>query len=624
MRLKLNNMQIKNIFLLGLLALVFNACQEDVIGETEEIVVFPEPNVTYYTSVKGIITDESGNGLDDVTISYNSIEVESDVNGFFSLEGIQGGQDGSLLRFNKSGYFNNYKTFTAELNTTSFLRVQMITRELSGEINSSGGGTVTLEGGASIQFPDDAFVTENGQSYSGSVNVYGHWFDPSSREFTTSMPGDLRAIDAENQLAQLATFGMMAVELESDSGEKLQLKDDKLATLEFPVPSNIAAEAPESIKTWSLQEDVSSSAYWIEEDVANLVNGKYVAEVSHFSFWNCDAPFPVVEIYGKLVDQDGNPLPWYSICITAFSNSITGYGWSDSEGGFRGKVPKGQELTFNVKDECGNVVFSQVIGPFSTAVSLGEVVINTNKNVIIEGTLVDCDGNPVTNGYARIDMDNDYVYYIAETDDNGMFRLEIEKCAGVGAFTVQGFNFDDNTTSEVLEFDDKESPIDLGIISMCEQLDEFIRVKLPDGNILISTDVEASIFDDRLQIQTALDSFTGDFYFRMGVNDALVGTNTDVSYVELSVENQNFNAWAFCNDNGSQQAPPCDNLTVTITSLGIVGDYVEGEFMGELLYQSTNQVQAIMGAFRIQIDEIADFGSISGSVWIDDNENGHS
>ena len=130
-------MQIKNIFLLGILALVSYSCQEDVIGETEETMIFPEPTVTFYTTVKGIITDESGNALEDVIINYNSIEVESDENGFFELEGIQGLQDGSLLRFNKDGYFKNYKTIIAELNRENFMRVQMITRELSGEINSS-------------------------------------------------------------------------------------------------------------------------------------------------------------------------------------------------------------------------------------------------------------------------------------------------------------------------------------------------------------------------------------------------------------------------------------------------------------------------------------------------------
>ena len=36
------------------------------------------------------------------------------------------------------------------------------------------------------------------------------------------------------------------------------------------------------------------------------MNGnEYSGEVGHFSFWNCDAPFPLVEICGKVITSDG-------------------------------------------------------------------------------------------------------------------------------------------------------------------------------------------------------------------------------------------------------------------------------------------------------------------------------
>lgn len=614
-------MQIKNIFLLVLLALSFNACQEDVIGETETVTINPEPQVTYSSTVKGIVTDENGNALPDVEVIYHNASTTTDINGFFKLRDIQGFEEGALLKLEKTGYFDNYKTFFPELNTTSFMRVVMVDRALEGQVSASSGGQIDIEGGARVTFPSDAFVREDGSNYSGQVSVYAHWYNPSSTQFAASMPGDLRAIDSENQLAQLASFGMLAVELESSSGDELQLKEEVEATMYFPVPASLQSSAPATIETWSLQEDLPTSAYWIEESTAELINGEYVGKASHFSFWNCDAPFPVVEIFGKLVDGDGNPLPYYSMCIVVLENAMTGYGWTDQQGGFRGKVPRDKTLELQVKDECGNIVYTQKMGPFSTSVSLGEIVIDLQKNVLIEGTLVDCDGNPVTNGYARIDLENDNIYYIAETNENGMFSIEIIKCSNIGAFTVQGFNFDDNTTSEILEVTNNDSEIDLGIISMCDQLDEFIRVKTNDGEIFISTDVEAKILDGNLLLQTLGDSLSGDMRFTMLIDGAQTGDNDDISQMMFVVENANSAVWAFCDDDG-QQSPDCSDIVVTITSIGIVGDYAEGEFMGEVLYQSTGQTATIMGAFRVQIDEVAELGSISGQVWFDENENG--
>jgi hypothetical protein len=50
---------------------------------------------------------------------------------------------------------------------------------------------------------------------------------------------------------------------------------------------------------------------FLKEGSATKTGSNYVGKVSHFSFWNCDAPFPVVEFEASFVDQAGAPLQNY-------------------------------------------------------------------------------------------------------------------------------------------------------------------------------------------------------------------------------------------------------------------------------------------------------------------------
>ncbi|MBT8190900.1 MAG: hypothetical protein KJO29_10775 [Bacteroidia bacterium] len=610
-------MQIRIFFIFLLAAAIFQSCQDDIIGETETTTILTNPEVNIASGVNGIIVDQDGNAIQNVVIEYNNKDQRSDENGYFKIENTSVNESGGYLSFSKPGYFNNFKFFLPETGVNSFLRVKMISRQLSGNISAVNGGSLDLPGGASITFPKDAFKLENGNSYDGGVRVFAHWFDPASNDISAAMPGDLRGLNESSEIVQLATFGMMAVELESDNGQKLQLKDNITAELIFPVPDKIIGDAPSEILTWSFDE---ANGYWKEEGAAVLNNNQYIAEVSHFSFWNCDAPFPVVEIYGKLVDQDGNPLPFYSICIQAFNNTQTGYGWSNLDGGFRGKIPKDEMLNFVVKDDCGDIVFEQKIGPFNTAVSLGNIVIQDQSQVTIHGILLDCDSKPVSNGYVKIDLEGVNNYYIAETNELGEWSLNLVRCQTIGIFTVQGVDLDNLTYSEILEvegFEQIEIPVE--DLIACEELDEFIQVKLESGDIFLNTDVDAQIVDGTLHISSGWDSISN-FVIDAQIADAQIGTNTVVDYFSLVIETPSIGLWGACGD--AIQGGECQNFTFTITDFGIVGDYVEGEYMGELEFQGSGSTQVVMGSFRIRIDEIIDRGSVSGVVWLDDNMNG--
>ncbi len=596
-----------SLFILLLTLFGLQSCEDDIVGESDTIEIYQEPTVTYNSSVSGIVTDEEGQALENVSVVYNNETYTTDLNGYFKIANVTAGEDGGILKFSYPDHFDNYKYFIPALNREGFMRVHMVDRELSGTVSGSNGGELTFDGEAKIIFPDAAFVDENNVSYEGEVSVYAHWFDPASSNFSPSMPGDLRAIQADGELAQLGTFGMMAVELESANGQKLQIADNKKATLEFPVPNQLMNAAPDVIETWSLDEDL---VYWIEEDVANLVNGKYIAEVSHFSFWNCDAPFPLVNISGKVVDQNGNPLKGVRICITAFGGMQTGYGWTDAEGGFYGKVPKNSELVIQIKDECGNVVFEEQVGPFSSNTSFGEIVVNLTDKVTVSGRLV-CSGMGISSGYARITI-NQFVYYIAEVDDEGYFEQPIIQCE-VEKIEIQGFDLENARVSEVITVTNASGNIlDVGELEVCDELDEYIIFKIDGSNEVLIENPSAYIRDDNLDVWGSGSNSSISFSF----DNMVVGTSNDARRINAFIRGTDPNEFFQFNCNEDQNA--CENSSLEITALGIEGEYIIGSFMSE----AENGQNSVMGEFRIRIDEICTTVSISGKVWLDLDKDG--
>ncbi len=570
----------KLFFLLLILSLLFTySCQDDVIGESnvdEVISVDPTVTTTLSTGIYGIVVDEAGNALPNVDIEYSRQNYETDENGYFEIEDVKAPENGGLLYFDKPGYFRNFKFFIPELNTKSYLKVQMVDRGNPSTFSTSDTiKTIQSNGGSQVIFDPSGFAYDaDNTPYEGEVTVYTHWYNPQDINLNEAMPGDLRALSTEGDIVQLSTYGMMAVEIYAANGDELNLAEGVKATMRFKVPDVMKGAAPSSIKTWSLNEE---TAYWEEESTAELSGDFYVTEVEHFSFWNCDAPYPLVNISGKLVDKDGNPLPHYSLCIEAPGRSMTGYGWTDSNGGFRGKVPKNEDLILKIKDDCGNVVLEQAFGPLSGETTLGEITVETAGQINISGQLV-CDGEVVSNGYVQIFTDG-RIYDVAETDENGFFSSSIISCDNFDLKLI-AIDRDNSTTSKPVTVNTAgQSNFDFGTIQVCNDADEYIRWKVDGGpESIVVSPIDSLGFNNSLQ---------------------LIGILSNNEVIQLQLLNpqlgggQNLLSF-FLIDNNLPNGIECGScLDVNITELG---DYIVGTVMGDI--NGTN----IMVSFRVKID----------------------
>lgn len=312
------------------------------------------------------------------------------------------------------------------------------------------------------------------------------------------MPGNLQGISTEGEEVVMVTYGMVVAELQDLNGNPLNILKGKTATIGIPVPTSQLANAPAEIPLWSYYEDYG---VWAEEGKATLQNGFYVGEVSHFSFWNYDYPYPVVDFTATFVDENGYPLVDYWVTL-APSNGWAGSGYTDSNGTTSGKVPKDEAFTLNVLDQCGNVIYSAPVGPFTDDVDLGQIVVpsSTLNTTTLTGQLVDCNNLPIVNGLAIIQFDGQTVYEYTTT---GSFDVSFSTCSSSSNITVTAVDLDALLQSTPVTVS-AGSTTNLGPISVCgARLENFIRVTV-DGVTAIYTVAVAtqnsSLFNNRTMI----------------------------------------------------------------------------------------------------------------------------
>ncbi len=600
----------KFAFLFLAIAIVFSACRKDTDMLTTQVDPNEDgngipPSVIVTSSLIGVVTDEYNNVVEGATVRLKSNTAVTDENGNFMFSNVQMEEDGALVTASKAGFFKAYDRVRATSNATSYTRIQLLDRAIISSFPAGAAQDVEFDG-ATVKFQNNGFVDTNGADYSGTVNVAAHWIDPTSGVVDQQMPGDLRALDAENVYSVLETFGMVAVDLIADNGSELQLKEGLTAEINFPIPTELLNSAPATIPLWSFDEE---NGYWVEEGSATKVGDRYVGNVTHFSFWNCDAPFPLIEMNGQVVSEAGEALAGVIVCIDFADNEWWGgSGYTNNEGFFGGKIPKNENLILTVKDNCGNGIYTMNIGPFTEDVDLGQITVTGIDDylVTVSGTLLDCDNDPVSNGYAVITSST--TQFPGQLDDTGYFEELILICESDTEIELAGYNFDDLLQSTPLTYTVSPGgdPIDAGTIVVCDQVIEEYLFASGDGAVV-------NYFDPT--IFTTMDSIGGNSsntissgsstgnpnnpdslggQFDMNYIGTGVGTFTQVNYVS---------SWQI-NAAGTKTGYSCQGcaVTVNITLDEGAGGYIEGNYMGEAQDFNAGATIPISGEFRILRD----------------------
>lgn len=457
--------------------LLFTGCQREIdapAGGTTNTGV--NDNIMVVAGMRGIVIDENGQLVAGAAVTSGTSTTTTDRYGLFRFNNINISKTNGYVRVVKQGYFTGTRTFIATAGRIHNVRIRLLPKTNTGTFTGTTGGTITLAGGGKLVMPANAVTDASGNAYTGVVNVAMTWIDPTASNLPEIVPGDLRGLTTSNEERGLETYGMLGVEMTGPGGQVLKIAAGKKAELTFPLPAAISGTAPATIDLWHFDE---ATGRWKQEGTATKTGSNYIAQVSHFSFWNCDAPFPLINLCMTLVNAaNSQPLNNVQVRIKR-TNGSYGSGWTDSSGNLCGRVPKNEALVLQVMDQCNNVAYSQNIGPFSADATLGtiSVTLPTANTLTITGTVTNCAGSNVTNGAAVIYVAGGYSYSVPVT--NGTFSHTMVRCSGGTInFSILGVDYTSLQQSVPVSGTGTTGIVNAGTIQACgtssAQFAEFI------------------------------------------------------------------------------------------------------------------------------------------------------
>ena len=491
--------RINQLLLLILSAgLFFASCQREIkwpeqpTGSNETAVNDAE-RVT--GGINGIVVNENNQPVAGATVKSGTNTTTTDRYGVFRFRNIQLSKANGTVSIEKNGYFTSYRSFVAVEGRINNVRIKLLPKTNTGSFDAVAGGTLSLTSGVKLLMPGNAITDAAGAAYAGNVNVAMTWIDPSSADLPYTLMGDLRGVTTTGAERGLSTFGMIGVELTGGTGQALKIAPGKKAELVFPIPASLQSAAPDSIDLWHFDE---ATARWKQEGKAVKTPAGYLAQVSHFSFWNCDAPFPLIDLCMSFKDDHGAPLNNIQVRIKRLVNGTYGYGRTDSTGNLCGKVPKNENLELQLLDICGNPFYTQAIGPFTANSTLPVVTVTlpAANTLTITGTLTTCSSTNVVNGAAAIYMEGGHQYTVPV--NNGAFSVTVPRCSTTPInFTVLGVDYSNLQQSIPVSGTGTSGTVNVGTVQACGTSTlQFIEVMIDGTPLTLATPADYIYYTD--------------------------------------------------------------------------------------------------------------------------------
>lgn len=415
----------------------FLSCQKDNVTsiipvvDTDTLSTLPpldlDITTKINTTVSGFVTDDNDLAVIGATVTVGTSNTVTDKYGFFEIKNALVIKEIALVKVDHPDYFKATKSFIAQSGKSAFFRIKLLPTTYIGSIDiNKGGNLIQYATGFIISLPAKAILNAaTNLPVEGWVDIKAKWIDPTDPATSRTMPGDLRGIDTNRQTRLLASYGMVAIELRSPSGELLKLKPGKKATLTFPIAPTLLASAPSEIPLWYFDETLG---LWRQQGKAVKNGNNYIGDVSHFSFWNCDISSNFVKFNCTVTDQSGNPLPNTLVKISAVDNpQYAANDYTDTSGYVGGLIPQNKQLLLEVYDfYCPTPIFSQQINSGTTDISFGTIVVPPNQVALITGNIVNCNNLPVTDGYILLFGKGVFSRY--PVDNLGNFKIHSSIC----------------------------------------------------------------------------------------------------------------------------------------------------------------------------------------------------
>jgi len=567
----------KNQFYLFLLiaVAVMNSCRKENADDnsTPGNLTSTQINAT----ISGRVIDGSGASLQGVNVSANGTSTTTDANGIFLFEGSVD-KKRCVLEFNKPGYLKRLHGILPSDNSVNYINIVLQIEPASQSLQSSSGGSVSIDHGGSVIFPANAFVIDGSANpYNGIVTVISNHISPDNPDFSMLIPGgDMAGTNIDEEDVSLYSFGMATVILKGSAGENLQLASGTQATITFPIAASQSASAPQTIPLWYLDE---TEALWKEEGQATRIGNNYVGSVSHFSIWNCDYGGPRADIIGRVVDCEGTPLANVVVTVNGGLTVTT-----DGNGYYSIWVPSGWTLDFQVLPQGTILLSSQKenVAPLQTGqtYTVPDLVVPCGSR--LRGHLTGCENETISGGI-YITLNGSFVSHLHTTD--GSFDL---LCAPNTTYELYVYSSSGSFHQTVIT-PTLNTNLDIGTIELCSNFitsnsfiingnifnNQFIDLSNP---VISTGQYSNSEVSTTIQVNGATTS--------LGLTAMIIKFNGNQP-VSVDLSQNPGDGYFHVSGNAINIIPAVggtNHFFLNVTEYGSVGDTIKGTFYGDVKY----------------------------------------
>lgn len=466
----------KKIVLLLLLVINFISCEYDdnvfngeTISYSDDQFMIDNFGATISANFSGKITNQKDEPLNGVKITIGNKITFTDHNGVFILNNADVYEKHAFIISEKNGYLMGSRTLIPSLESNNDVQIKLLEKNIIGSVNTGDPSEVILPNGAKVEFSGD-FIDSNGNKFAGQVDVSMHYLEPNKESTFLAMPGNLFGRRENNSPSAMETYGMVSVELSTSSGEQLNISPESPAKLTFPI-SGTTQNAPNVIPLWYFDNE---NGYWREQGVAYKDGANYSGEVTHFSWWNCDVPFDLINVCFNVKNINNNHYLYnYKVeLIREETGQKIFSGILNEKGRECGLFPKDEVVIVNVygTQECNNtLIHSEKLGGFSKDKSINIMVSNLSiESTKISATLKNCNDNLVANGYALIYKNNSSIFsdVVVVSIQEGKILTNFSYCSGEEYYMVL-YDKDTSQISDPMQVNLDANGTDLGVISVC-------------------------------------------------------------------------------------------------------------------------------------------------------------
>ncbi|GEM_PF-1630799 len=246
----------------------------------EEVPLTDVSNAT--AGISGVLVGPQAVPIAGSVVQVGDQETTTNAAGEFSLIGLAEGVPLDLYARSDAWSTAHHRI---ELGAAEkrFLRLTALPVVTSTLASAQAGGEIETEDGLRLDFAPGALVFADGTAAVGELTVRSTLLrTPAS---TAVAPGGMMAVVEESpQAFPLESFGMVEVRLSVD-GREVQPTED--VVIDLPLSLTGDFEHGEEVPLWSFDEE---TGVWQLEGEGTVLDRRFRARASHFSWWNVDVP----------------------------------------------------------------------------------------------------------------------------------------------------------------------------------------------------------------------------------------------------------------------------------------------------------------------------------------------